>query len=156
VTDLRVVFVCTGNICRSPTAEALLRHHAGELPVVADSCGISSEEAGNAPHPLTVAELERRGVAAPSRRARQVRLDDYRSALWLVAMTRAHEKALIRARPRDASAEIRLLASFDPALGGRDVPDPYYGTGRDSFIAVFDMIEQGVLGMLAELRARVG
>lgn len=66
MSAVRVLFVCTGNICRSPTAEALLRHHAGGLPILADSCGVSAEEQGNPPHPMTLAEAERRGVAMPT------------------------------------------------------------------------------------------
>jgi protein-tyrosine phosphatase len=152
----RVVFVCTGNICRSPTAEALLRHHGADLPIEVDSCGVSREEEGNPPHPLAVAELRRRGIAPPVGRARQVRGDDHRSALWLVAMTRGHEKALVHARPRDAVAEIRTLSSFDPTLGGIDVPDPWYAGTRAAFAEAFDLIERGVVAMLPELRARLG
>lgn len=155
MSHARILFVCTGNICRSPTAEALLRHHAGDLPVVADSCGISTEERGNPPHPLAVAELRRRGIAPPVRRARQVTSADFKEALWLVPMTRAHARALDRRRPHDATAETRLLAAFVPGAIDLDVPDPWYAGTRGAYADAFDLIARGVEAMLPELRARL-
>ncbi len=156
MSHARILFVCTGNICRSPTAEALLRHHAGDLPVVADSCGVSAEERGNPPHPMAVAELRRRGIAPPARRARQVTSADFKEALWLVPMTQAHARALDRLRPRDATAETRLLAGFVPGAIGLDVPDPWYAGTRVAYADAFERIARGVEAMLPELRARLG
>ncbi len=152
----RVVFVCTGNICRSPMAEAILRHHAGDLPVVADSCGVSAEEFGNPPHPLAVAELRRRGVEPPNRRARQVRTGDFRDSDWLVPMTQGHERALRRLAPADARAEIVPMLAFVPELRGAEVPDPWYAGTREAYRETFELIERGMLGLLPVLRERLG
>jgi protein-tyrosine phosphatase len=155
MTGYRVLFVCTGNICRSPTAEALLRHHAGELPVVADSCGISAEEEGNPPHPLTVAEAERRGVAMPHRYARRIDRRDFEESDLLVAMTRGHESRLLRLKPERARGEVRRMMSFAPGFEHQDVPDPWYGDCA-AFVHAFDLIERGVVGLLDQLRPRLG
>jgi protein-tyrosine phosphatase len=155
MSDFHVVFVCTGNICRSPTAEALLRHHGGDLPLVIDSCGISREEEGNPPDPMTLAEAERRGIAMPPRRARVVTARDFAEADLLVPMTRGHERRLHDLRPPGARAEIRRLMTYVPGLEDRDVPDPWYG-GEAAHVEAFELIEQGVLGLLAELRSRLG
>ena len=155
MTAYRVLFVCTGNICRSPTAEALLRHHAGDLPLSADSCGISAEEAGNPPDPTSVGEARRRGVAVPARRARKITTSDFSTNDLVVPMTRTHEARLVRLQPAGARAEIRRMMTFVPGRAEVDVPDPWYGD-EAAYVEAFDLIEQGVLGLLDTLRGRLG
>ena len=155
MTVYRVLFVCTGNICRSPTAEALLRHHAGDLPIAADSCGVSAEEAGNPPDPMSVAEAQRRGVAMPARRARRITASDFTTSDLLVPMTRTHETRLLRLQPEDARAEIRRMMTYVDGHADVDVPDPWYGD-REAYVEAFDLIERGVLGLIETLRPRLG
>jgi protein-tyrosine phosphatase len=144
-----VLFVCTGNICRSPTAQALLLHKAAarNLRVHADSAAISDEERGNPPDRRALAELRRRGVPMPPHRARTVEPADFRSFDLVLGMTADHVRALRRTAPEHAS-KIDLLMRHADGHGAIDVPDPWYG-GEQDFVAAFDMIEAGVEGLLA-------
>ncbi|OEZ28279.1 low molecular weight protein-tyrosine-phosphatase [Variovorax boronicumulans] len=148
-----ILFVCTGNICRSPTAHALLLHKAQRagFAVEVDSAAISDEECGNPPDPRSVAEALRRGIAMPAHRARQVHAADFERFDWLIGMTQQHCAALRRRAPGDAARKVRLLSEFADAIGG-DVPDPWYG-GHQAFIEAFDLIDLGVEGLLAQLRS---
>ena len=147
------MFVCTGNICRSPLAEAPLRHEAAAagLAVEVDSAGISDEERGNPPDPRARAIARARGFAMPDRRARRVRPDDFARCDLVLAMTHQHLRALDQLAPPGGRAKLRLFMDYAPALGVRDVPDPWYG-GMVEFEAAMDMIEAGIAGLLAELR----
>jgi len=148
-----VLFVCTGNICRSPTAHALLLHKAAALGmrVHADSAAISDEELGNPPDRRALAELRRRGVAMPPHRARQVKPDDFLRFELLLGMTSAHVHALQRLMPQQAD-KAGLLMRYADGHGAIDVPDPWYGDEQD-FVTAFDMIEAGVDGLLAHWSA---
>ena len=144
-----VLFVCTGNICRSPTAHALLLHKAAErgMPVHADSAAISDEELGNPPDRRALAELRRRDVAMPPHRARQVKPDDFLRFDLLLGMTATHVRALKRMMPSHAD-RVGLLMDYADGHDAIDVPDPWYGGAQD-FVVAFDMIETGVDGLLA-------
>lgn len=149
---MRVLFICSGNICRSPTAEALLDHHARArgLDVVADGAGIGDWHAGEPPDRRSAAEARRRGV--PLRGvARQVRATDFDEFDLLVGMDRTHARDLIRLAPdEETAAKVRLLREWDPlAAGDLDVPDPYYG-GPEGFADVFDMVDRSVRTLLDE------
>ncbi|WP_225781427.1 low molecular weight protein-tyrosine-phosphatase [Xenophilus sp. Marseille-Q4582] len=149
----RVLFICTGNICRSPTAHALLVHRAAEagLAVQVDSAAISDEERGNPFDTRAAAELRRRGVPLHAHCARQVTRADFGQFDWVLGMTRAHEAALHRLAPAGHAARIALLLDLVPGREGQDVPDPWYGDAR-AFVQAFDLIEGGVQGLLAQLR----
>ncbi|WP_036140881.1 low molecular weight protein-tyrosine-phosphatase [Luteibacter sp. 9135] len=149
-----VLFVCTGNICRSPTAHALLLHKAAALhwDVRVDSAAVTGEEIGNPPDPRALTELKRRGVAMPAHRARRVTPRDFTDYDLILGMTAGHVQALRRLAPGAAEDRIGLLMDFAGNADGNDVPDPWYGSAKD-FTHAFDMIERGVDGVIRQLRA---
>jgi protein-tyrosine phosphatase len=165
---LRVTMVCTGNICRSPIAEVVVRdavESAGLADlVVVDSAGIGAWHVGDGADPRTVRVLADHGYDGAAHRAQQVTRDWFGPGRAdapdvLVAMDAGHHDALVRLAP---DAEVVLLRSFEPGLGDLppgderlDVPDPYYGD-RDGFVAVLEMIEAATPGLLAHLTARLG
>lgn len=157
---MRVLFVCLGNICRSPTAEGVMRrlvHEAGlEDDIALDSAGTGAWHVGNAPDPRSTEAARRRGTVLDGH-ARQVTAADFDAFDVLLAMdaTNLHE---LRQRAPDAAArgKVRMLREFDPASTGEldlDVPDPYYG-GPGGFDAVLDLVEAACAGLLAEIRPR--
>jgi protein-tyrosine phosphatase len=150
---MRVLFVCSGNICRSPTAEAVFVHRAAErgIAVEADGAGIGGWHVGEPPDSRSAAEAAGRGV--PLRGvARQVRASDFDDFDLLVAMDRTHQRDLERLAPDpEAAAKVRLLREWDPQVNGDlDVPDPYYG-GPDGFRDVFDLIDRSSTALLDEI-----
>lgn len=152
MTPPRILFVCTGNICRSPTAEAVLLHRAQArgIEVVADSAGTSAEEAGNPPDRRARAAARARGYTLPDRRARPVRAADFTGFDRVLAMTTAHLRTLERRAPPDGLARLQLFMDFVRADGPRDVPDPWYGDDA-GFEQVLDLIEAGVDGLILDL-----
>lgn len=148
----RILFVCTGNICRSPTAEGVFRHLAVEsgLNVETDSAGLGAWHAGNPPDRRSVAAAARRGYDISGLRARQIEAGDFQNFDLLLAMDRGHLREMTRLAPRDHAGKVRLYMS---AAGQEapDVADPYYG-GADGFETVLDMIETGARAWLHELR----
>ncbi|MEM8834550.1 MAG: low molecular weight protein-tyrosine-phosphatase [Planctomycetota bacterium] len=148
-----VLFVCMGNICRSPLAEGLFIHQAREREALhrfeVDSCGTGGWHAGNPADPRSIAVARRHGVVLPSR-ARQVDAAlDWRFDR-IVAMDRSNRDDLLAlGAPRE---RVSLMLSWDPSLEGEhDVPDPYYG-GADGFDGVYDMLERACAGLLDALR----
>lgn len=148
-----VLFVCTGNICRSPTAHTLLMHKArlAGVAVEVDSAAISDEERGNPPDRRAVAEARRRGIEMHAHCARQVRTADFARFDWIVGMTAQHCAALRRLAPAGMAHKVHRLTDFAAGDEG-DVPDPWYG-GPQAFVEAFDLIERGVDGLLATLAA---
>lgn len=143
----RVLFVCLGNICRSPTGEGLLRHVlaerglSGEIEV--DSAGTGAWHVGDGPDARMTRAAAGRGYRLEGA-ARQVTAEDFRRFDLVVAMDRQNLADLEEIAP-PASArrgELRLFSSFLPAGAPEDVPDPYYG-GGDGFERVIDMVEEG-------------
>jgi protein-tyrosine phosphatase len=155
----RVLFVCLGNICRSPTAEAVMARlvaDAGlEDAIELDSAGTGAWHVGSAPDERAAAAAARRGIAMRGT-ARQVAAEDFERFDLLLAMDGENLRALRALAPHaEARAKVRLLREFDPASAGAaslDVPDPYYGAG-DGFDRVLDLVEAACAGLLAELRA---
>lgn len=153
---IHVLFVCLGNICRSPTAEAVFRdlvHREGLSDLIAtDSCGTSDWHIGEAPDARARAEGKRRGIELDDLRGRQIAANDFAAFDYIMAMDDNNLAKLRGLAPAVQAARISLLLDFAPDLGLREVPDPYYG-GDDGFSYVFDMIESASQGLLAHIRA---
>jgi len=150
----RILFVCMGNICRSPTAEGVMRrlvHEAGrEHEFEIDSAGTGSWHAGDAPDRRAAAAAAQRGVALDGV-ARQVRPRDFEHFDLLLAMDAENLRELRTFSPDgDLAGKARLLREFDPAAEGLEVPDPYYG-GPDGFETVLDQVEAACRGLLDTL-----
>ena len=156
---MRILFVCMGNICRSPTAEGvmrgLLRAQGLEEAVEVQSAGTGGWHAGAPPDARAVAAARSRGVVVEGA-ARQVTAADFDEFDLLLAMDRDNERELLaRAPDEQARAKVRLLREFDPAsvaAGDLDVPDPYYG-GPHGFDRVLDQVQAACRGLLDEVRA---
>jgi protein-tyrosine phosphatase len=144
-----------GNICRSPTAEGVMRRLLEDegLDVEIDSAGTGGWHTGEPPDERATLAARRRGVTLEGA-ARQIRPDDFRRFDLLIALDRANLRELLAVAPDEEAAEkVRLLREFDPAAGGDlDVPDPYYGGDR-GFETVLDMVERACRGLIDELRA---
>ena len=149
----RVTFVCTGNICRSPMAEHVLRRHAEEagLDVEVDSSGTGGWHIGDPADHRTVQALRRHGYTS-AHSARKFQPIWFNKCDLIIAMDRGHQRDLrSQARTEADRAKIRTLRSFDPQAGSdQDVPDPYYG-GKAEFEHVLDLIEAAMPAMLAEI-----
>ncbi len=151
---IRVLFVCLGNICRSPMAEAIFKHlvkEAGlERRIVADSAGTGHWHVGSPPHQGTRRVLERAGIAW-DHRARLVTPQDLQEADYVIPMDSNNLRDLQALG--SGRARVAPLLAFAPAAGSKDVPDPYYD---GKFNLAYDLILQGCEGLLAEIRREYG
>ncbi len=154
---MRILMVCLGNICRSPTAEGVLRdiaaREAPDLDLEVDSAGTADYHIGSAPDPRSRRAALARGIDISGLRARVVSAEDFSRFDLLLAMDRENLRALEALRPAGSHAQLRLLLSYAPESGLRDVPDPYYGTDRD-FEAVLDLTTAAARGLIAKLQQR--
>lgn len=152
-----ILFVCTGNICRSPTAEGVFRAlvAAQDLSdrVAVDSAGTGAWHAGEPPDERAQETALRHGIDISGQRARKVTRDDFTAFDLIMAMDRSHHHDLSRLCPRGQEHRIQMFLGYAPELGVLDMPDPYFGAG-DGFEKVFDMVEACARGLLAEIRAR--
>ena len=154
---MRVLFVCLGNICRSPTAEGVFRRLLDERclaeRVDVDSCGIGPWHVGKAPDPRAREAAARRGVDLSALRARQLADDDFDRFDMLVAMDHDNLAAIEARRPPHRRVPARLFLGY-AGYPGRAVPDPYYG-GEQGFDEVLDLIEAASRGLIDEIEARL-
>lgn len=146
----RVLFVCLGNICRSPLAEGVFLHLVREAGLThrfeVDSAGTGDWHVGERPDARAVAVAKKHGVELPSR-ARQVTPADLDAFDHVLAMDRENLRDLERMARRGAAADIRLLRRHDPVRDGDDVPDPYYG-GPSGFDLVYEMVHRSCAALL--------
>ena len=150
----RVLMVCLGNICRSPTAEAVLRkkvHEAGlDDRIEVDSAGIAGYHVDSPPDRRAVAHGERRGLEMKHLRGRQVEPSDFDRFDVILAMDEDNLANLQRIRPAGSRAKVALLMSYAPRVDAHEVPDPYYG-GADGFENVLDLVESAADGFIASV-----
>ena len=146
-----MLFVCLGNICRSPTAEAVARAIAGAEGVAAefDSAGTGDWHIGHPPYPPAIRAGAARGYDLSPLRARQVTAADFAAFDHILAMDRANLASLNRLRPAGEGPVPRLMLDHAPGAGIDEVPDPYF-TG--DFETVLDLIEAAARGLIAQLR----
>lgn len=151
---IRILFVCTGNICRSPTAEGVLRRKLAEAGLAEKaetlSAGTRGYHVGDAPDPRAQKHARARGYDLSTLRARQVGAEHFDEFDLILAMDREHERDLTRLAPPEAKGRVRLFLEFAPESGLQDVPDPYYGEAAD-FELVLDLVEAGADGIVAAI-----
>jgi len=156
---VKVLFVCMGNICRSPLAEGafrrlLTRQAANDLPAVhVDSAGTIGFHAGQPPDARAQDAAQHRGINLSGQVARRVRKNDFYDFDYILAMDRANLADLRAQCPSDADPDIRLFLDFAPDIGVDEVPDPYYGA-VDGFDYVLDLVEAAAEGLLGDIRRR--
>jgi protein-tyrosine phosphatase len=152
---VRVLFVCMGNICRSPTAqgvfEQLVERQGLASDIQIDSAGTHAYHIGEPPDARAAQAARKRGIELGKQRARRVSENDFLDFDYVLAMDRSNYDDLMMLAPPDHQTKLHLFLKFAPRLAEDEVPDPYYG-GITGFERVLDLIEQAALGLLAEIR----
>ena len=152
-----VLFVCLGNICRSPTAEGVFRERVARAGmagrIVVASAGMGDWHVGEPPDRRAIAHAARRGYDLRKQRARQFCADDFERYQWILAMDRANLREIVSMQPDAHRGHIGLFLDLAPELGVREVPDPYYGT-PDGFERALDLIEAASESLLEKIGQR--
>ncbi len=149
-----IVFVCTGNICRSPTAHAVLRQRIAERGLgdrlTVDSAGLEGWHAGQPPDARSIRHARQRGYDMSDLRAQHFSAADFERADWVLVMDDGHLLRATRLCPPRHAHKLRLLVDFCLAHDADEVPDPYYGQAQD-FEHVLDLVEDACEGLLSHL-----
>lgn len=152
---IRVLFVCLGNICRSPTAEGVFRDLVAREgladKIVTDSCGTSGWHKGDPPDSRAQQEAKQRGINISDLESRETRSSDFTDFDFIIAMDDNNFQTLNAMCPAQHASKIHMFLAFAPDIAVTDVPDPYYG-GADGFANVFDMIDAASSGLLTHIR----
>jgi protein-tyrosine phosphatase len=152
---VRVLFVCMGNICRSPTAQGVFAHLVESQGLTSliqiDSAGTHAYHVGEPPDVRATQAAKKRNIELGSQRARRVTGDDFLDFDYVLAMDRNNYDDLISLCPTEHQSKLYLFLEFATGLGEDEVPDPYYG-GITGFERVLDMIELASQGLVAEIR----
>lgn len=155
VLPIGVLFVCTGNICRSPTAEGAFRAAVAAAGlsdrIVAASAGTHGYHVGEPPDPRSIATARRFGIDLGGQRARQVEIADFSGFRYVLAADRGHLAWLRRRAPAGATACIELITAFAAEGRGADVADPYYG-GQEGFDTVWRQVQAAATGLLLHIQ----
>lgn len=156
--QISVLFVCLGNICRSPTAEGVFRKLIDEAGLAArvrvDSAGTAGYHEGAPPDARAMAAASARGFDLSGIRARRVVPEDFEVFDLILAMDEDNLVDLQNAAPEDARAQIELLLDYSASATRKAVPDPYYG-GRNGFEQVLDLVTEACAGLVEDLRRRL-
>lgn len=151
----RILFVCMGNICRSPTAEGAFRNHLERLDlpldVELDSAGTHGYHVGHPPDPRAVEAAARRGISLSGITARQIEIADFERFDLILCADTANRERVEAMRPETSKAEVRMILDFATDADEVEVPDPYYG-GEKGFERVLDLIESACEGLIRHLR----
>jgi protein-tyrosine phosphatase len=147
----KVLFVCLGNICRSPIAEGVFQHMVNEknIEMVVDSAGTASYHLGELPDKRARQVCEERGIKL-THRARAFSKTDFDEFDYILAMDNQNLTNILKLKPAQSKATVQLMRDFDPKHRGAEVPDPYYGE-MDGFVEVFEMLEQCCEVLLEEV-----
>ena len=155
---INVLFVCLGNICRSPLAEAIFKDHVKRRglssQISADSCGTSNYHIGENPDPRSVQSAHNHGIPI-SHKGRQLAITDFEDFDYILPMDAANLRDTIARmqQARDPKADVRLMREFDAQGKGEDVPDPYYG-GEQGFENVYQMLDRSCSALLDHILAQ--
>lgn len=153
---IKVLFVCLGNICRSPTAEGvfrdLVRREGLSKKINVDSAGVGKWHVGESPDRRATAAAKARGIDISLQRARQVNVSDFNRFDYVIAMDQKNYLDLSRLCPKESSSLYKFL-QFAPNTHISDIPDPYYG-GHSGFDSVLDLIELASIGLLEDIKSR--
>lgn len=153
----RVLFVCLGNICRSPTADGVFRHVVKQQgladQILVDSCGTGSFHVGNPPDKRAIHAASKRNYDLSALRARQIKPVDFQHFHYILAMDRMNLGVLEAMKPEYYEGHVGLLLDFSQQRKHKQVPDPYYD-GEEGFELVLDLIEDASQGLLADIQKR--